>query len=1657
MNRTLFSIAALFGALTPLVFDSALKGAVLLATAALVTLALWRASAAARHLVWLVAIVALLIVPVLSLALPQWRVLPQWAGGTVPERTENRPYTPNKPYTANNEPIAIAEEPAPEENPAPAAAAPRAVSLPAAAPLPTAHPQLPTPAPTWREYLPLAWCIGFAALAVRLLAAHLLLRRASRQCPALTAPPDEKIAAAFADACARLGIRQRVTLLLDKKRTIPLVWGVFRPRLMLPIEAREWSDEQLCSVLLHELGHIKRRDTLVQWLTQIACALHWWNPLVWLAAWRLHAERERACDDLVLASGVRPSAYAEHLLDVATRLSPARWTSACGLAMARKSSLEGRLMAVLSEKLNRNGVTRALAIAALVLGAAIALPVAMLRAAAEKWTAPSGAHIGGNDFSAFCIRDGNDTAFVIAYRGDFNSSTTSSSNAKARTWTDAGTITTVKSGIQIDFRREHTAPAKLTIAQKEYDLTKGRVFYLTAEGIIRQLDIPKRPIRDRKGADQLAKLVAGSGLSTGKGVRTQGGMRVYFGPSRLPEKEAGTFTVSPSGQEKAEFVLIALGKFRTADNSEQFPDTGKIRIAGEMTAPDGRIFAFSREPDSGHITVNGTPHILAEGRVLVFGPGERVRQLPVFPEAIPDERAPMPKFDTLKKLIREIPALSQPAAEAPKSADAKDRDEQYVKSGIPLVELKEDVSWNGTQNGLSLGYRIIGDEWRILGKQVKVELWVRNIGNEGVKFQLNTRPDIGLRMKLKNAKGEEKMATIVPNDRPLFGEHRLLPPGHALKVKEFPISLFRPINDVSSVRNHYFPIEPGAYEFHCELELPGFAATGEGGKQLTPAAGEWTGKLTTRGVNVQVVDLDAPKSVLPKNQYARAHFAHLQKYARENGDIPGGLVALLDRSLANKDPKLDALAKRLDATRDWTAKETAEFLDAIAATGNWVGDDGRLLQLENYDIGQHGSPLPPELASLPWGKADDGVHPAAEATGLRAAFTLDPAAASYAQGTQISVTVHFHNSGTAPLVFPVGFRSMDMAEAQDEQGRKLIAVWTFPNGDNGQMKDGPWKPKYSVRLEPGHWISVKGARLTIAAGRHSDTPDSHGIAMIAPTDSTVKLKWIPMIATWNEGYNKKPFTWKDRVAKRIEIVAPMPKSRADREKLLNRVTLDLTGEEATAVEVAAFIADDAPDALTKLTARFQALPPLARFGGWIKTGEQTFKVTSAPTDYRGTVMSANGPGLYELADSVVLQHYGPHANLEFMSQEAVPHPRTIELKDKESLMAPHGIVWRHGSGIAFVAEKERVRKYDFSVPGKLTKTDLPAGIASIPEELRAELVNAFPAIETAAATKASKGAEQRRTVDWSKVPAMSFFEGKYDPELLTRLVAKPDKNGEEIWELSAQILRAAVEKDPQFRHLLTDEKLKAQDIDSRILTMSLAAYDYSVFANKDALKVIIDRLGDGTSEAYLAAFPLGFVDEWEASIPAMQRCFVRADGAKGEESGRFWIHREWLFPDSFAAFQKKQLVVNKLDAESLRGVWKGSKDGVSVTLRFGENQGWEVQQGEEILKSELSTVPARNAVLLDLVGPDTDGLLPKMVEANMAHADEKTVHRGTLRPGEDGTMTLYIRERFGQIYTGYQRVNNLILTKEADAPKSSDAGQRRKVDWNCVLCLRMRN
>lgn len=171
---------------------------------------------------------------------------------------------------------------------------------------------------------------------------------------------------------AELGMRRRVRLLRSQRVAMPMTWGYLRPVVLLPAEADEWPAERRRIVLLHELAHVKRSDYITQILAQVVCAAYWFNPLVWYAARRLRIERERACDDQVLAAGTKASEYADYLLRTARALHATgsiEWSQAATIAMARRSQLEGRLLAILDPRTPKpRAMTRAVpaAVAAIV-------------------------------------------------------------------------------------------------------------------------------------------------------------------------------------------------------------------------------------------------------------------------------------------------------------------------------------------------------------------------------------------------------------------------------------------------------------------------------------------------------------------------------------------------------------------------------------------------------------------------------------------------------------------------------------------------------------------------------------------------------------------------------------------------------------------------------------------------------------------------------------------------------------------------------------------------------------------------------------------------------------------------------------------------------------------------------------------------------------------------------------------------------------------------------------------------------------------------------------------------------------------------------------------------------------------------------------------
>lgn len=307
--------------LLPAAAECLLKGSLLVLVAATFCALRPALSASRRHVIWLCVLAGLAVLPLSHLSSPRWHL----SGSLTPA-------------------ISLAKGPLP----IPVAASDSASRNEA---VPVHSPRWAWPKP-WQMLLG-AWAMGvFAVLGYRLLGSW-QIARLGRRSTALHDPGWCEIAE---DAAAETGLRGRFEIRLSSLASVPCMWGLWRPVVLLPSTAAGWSAAQLRAVLRHEFAHAARRDYLTRWFATIVCALHWPNPLAWFAASRLQAAQEQACDDRVLGAGTPADEYAALLLDTARAAAghPLR----AAVAMARPCTLEGRVLAVVDPACDRRSASR---------------------------------------------------------------------------------------------------------------------------------------------------------------------------------------------------------------------------------------------------------------------------------------------------------------------------------------------------------------------------------------------------------------------------------------------------------------------------------------------------------------------------------------------------------------------------------------------------------------------------------------------------------------------------------------------------------------------------------------------------------------------------------------------------------------------------------------------------------------------------------------------------------------------------------------------------------------------------------------------------------------------------------------------------------------------------------------------------------------------------------------------------------------------------------------------------------------------------------------------------------------------------------------------------------------------------------------------------
>ncbi|MCP4571798.1 MAG: M56 family metallopeptidase [bacterium] len=173
-----------------------------------------------------------------------------------------------------------------------------------------------------------------------------------------------------------LGLTHRVRFRIGDPGQVPLTWGWPRSVVVLPAGCSNWDASRRRDVLLHELAHVRRGDLLTQTIVHLVCVLFWFHPLVWLMAGRLRLAQEQACDDRVLAQGSTATDYAAHLVGVTRHLHSARNPVPAGLSLGGRDQLRQRVDALLEDRRSRRDPGTRGGVLAVVVGTALALPLA---------------------------------------------------------------------------------------------------------------------------------------------------------------------------------------------------------------------------------------------------------------------------------------------------------------------------------------------------------------------------------------------------------------------------------------------------------------------------------------------------------------------------------------------------------------------------------------------------------------------------------------------------------------------------------------------------------------------------------------------------------------------------------------------------------------------------------------------------------------------------------------------------------------------------------------------------------------------------------------------------------------------------------------------------------------------------------------------------------------------------------------------------------------------------------------------------------------------------------------------------------------------------------------------------------------------------------
>lgn len=271
----------------------------------------------------------------------------------------------------------------------------------------------------WYSFLPIIWLFGMLYCIFKMIIGIYGLHIITSNCDRII-EYDQNESNLIYSIKKKFKIKRPVKIIESSYISSPATFGVIKPIIILPRQCSQWTDERWRIVMTHEMFHVKNLDSIYNLLIQALCAIFWFNPLISRTARIIREERESACDDYVIQSGIKPHIYAIHLVEMIRMSSSKRMINNVITGMTNMSEVERRIRKIIDTKKKKVQAKSIKGVSILIVLILISLYTIEVVFANEKSESESFDVLINNDLVTICYAD-NDMNIVDALPQDIPS------------------------------------------------------------------------------------------------------------------------------------------------------------------------------------------------------------------------------------------------------------------------------------------------------------------------------------------------------------------------------------------------------------------------------------------------------------------------------------------------------------------------------------------------------------------------------------------------------------------------------------------------------------------------------------------------------------------------------------------------------------------------------------------------------------------------------------------------------------------------------------------------------------------------------------------------------------------------------------------------------------------------------------------------------------------------------------------------------------------------------------------------------------------------------------------------------------------------------------------------------------------------------------